>query len=102
MAFKINGVIINETSKVNSNLPWDSGRKMNGVQLNVCYNYDLTNTNPPFPPTPPVNFNYTDCAGTAQSTSIMVGDPPITVCALYDSVTGDPGGVISQGSRCTS
>lgn len=101
MTWKINGVEISETSKVNSVL-WVTGKKFNGIQLNVCYDYDLTNTNPPFPPTPPVNFNYTDCAGTAQSASIMAGDLPITVCALYDSVTGDPGGEISQGSRCTS
>jgi hypothetical protein len=101
MAFKINGVIISETSKISS-LLWGSGKKLSGVQLNICYDYDLTNLNPPFPPTPPVNFNYIDCDGNSQSASVMAGDPPATVCALYDSVTADPGGVFSQGSRCSS
>lgn len=111
MAFKINGVIINETTKVNSNLPWDSGRKMNGVQLNVCYEYELTNNNappppppppaPPPPPDPPMNFTYTDCSGTAQSANVDFGIP-VTVCALYDTVVDPGGGGISQGARCTS
>jgi hypothetical protein len=100
MTWKINGVTVNETSKVNSNLPWGTGKKMSGVQLNVCYNYDLFNPNPPFPPSPPMTFNYTDCAGNAQSASVMAGSPPATVCALVDSVSG-PGG-ISKGSRCSS
>jgi hypothetical protein len=39
MAFKINGVIISETSKINGVL-WVTGNKFNGIQLNICYNYD--------------------------------------------------------------
>jgi hypothetical protein len=100
MTWKINGVIVSETSKVNTNIVWGTGKKMNGVQLNVCYSYDLANLNPPFPPTPPVGFTYTDCDGNAQSTSIMAGNPPITVCAIYDSVSTGMGGGITKGSRC--
>lgn len=101
MAFKINGVEISETSKVGSVI-WNTGKKLSGVQLNICYDYDLTNTNPPFPPTPPVDFTYDDCDGNSQMVSINAGDPPQTVCALYNSVNTGPGGGISQGSRCSS
>jgi hypothetical protein len=99
MAWKINGIEISETSKVNGVL-WATGKKLNGIQLNVCYTYDLSNPNPPFPPSPPINFTYTDCAGNNQNVSVGAGQPPTTVCALVDSVSG--GGGISKGSRCTS
>jgi hypothetical protein len=99
MAFKINGVIISETSKVNGVL-WITGKKFNGIQLNICYNYDLTNNNPPFPPQPPVNFTYTDCSGNAQNVNVSSG-PPTTICALVGTVVDPPGGSSSQGSRCT-
>lgn len=102
MAFKINGVTISETSKVSSNLVWGTGKKMSGVQLNICYEYDLSNTNPPFPPSPPVNFTYDDCDGNSQFVDINAGDPPQTVCALVDSVNTGPGGAINQGLRCSS
>lgn len=100
MAWKINGVTVSETSKVNSNLVWGTGKKMNGVQLNICYEYELSNPNPPFPPSPPINFTYTDCAGNNQNTDVGAGSPPTTVCAIVDSVSG--GGGISQGARCSS
>jgi hypothetical protein len=99
MAWKINGVIVSETSKVNSATVWGTGNNMNGVQLNVCYEYTLTNTNPPFPPTPPVSFNYTDCDGNPQTANVPAGMPPATVCAIVGSVSGAGG--ISQGSRCS-
>jgi hypothetical protein len=98
MAWKINGVTVSETSKVNSNSVWGTGNKMNGVQLNVCYTYTLTNNDPPFPPQPPVSFNYTDCDGNPQTENVPQGSPPATVCAIVDSVSGAGG--ISQGSRC--
>jgi hypothetical protein len=100
MTWKINGVIVSETSKVNTNIVWGTGKKMNGVQLNVCYSYDLANLNPPFPPTPPVNFSYTDCDGNSQNISIGAGSPPTTVCAIVDSVSTGMGGGITKGSRC--
>jgi hypothetical protein len=100
MAFKINGVIISETSKVNGVL-WVTGKKLNGKQLNICYTYTLTNNNPPFPPSPPLNFTYTDCSGTGQNIIINGGDPPQNVCALVGTVSVPGGGSSSQGSRCT-
>ena len=98
MAWKINGVTVSETSKVNSATVWGTGNNMNGVQLNVCYSYELTNNDPPFPPLPPVSFNYTDCDGNPQTENIPQGSPPATVCAIVDSVSGAGG--ISKGSRC--
>jgi hypothetical protein len=97
MAFKINGTIISETSKVNGVL-WATGKKLNGKQLNICYTYTLTNNDPPFPPLPPMSFNYTDCDGNPQTENIPQGSPPATVCAIVDSVSGAGG--ISKGSRC--
>jgi hypothetical protein len=102
MAFKINGVIISETSKVSSDLVWGTGKKMSGVQLNICYEYELFNTDPPFPPPPPGNASYDDCDGNSQSTPVNAGDPPIIICALVDTVSADPQVSVSQGSRCSS
>lgn len=73
---------------------------MNGVQLNICYYYDLTNNNPPFPPSPPISFSYTDCDGNPQNADVGAGTPPTTVCALVGTVVDPPGGSSSQGSRC--
>jgi hypothetical protein len=101
MAWKINGVEISETSKVNG-ITWVTGKKFNNTQLNICYYYDLTNNNPPFPPSPPLNFTYTDCFGSAQNISIGAGSPPQQICALVDSVGVPPGGSSNKGSRCTS
>jgi hypothetical protein len=104
MAWKINGVEISETSKVNG-ITWVTGKKINGIQLNVCYTYTLTNNNPPptppTPPGPPLNFTYTDCSGTGQSININDGDPPQNVCALVGTVSVPGGGSSSKGSRCT-
>ena len=99
MAWKINGKEILETSRVNGVL-WVTGKKLNGIQLNICYNYDLTNNDPPFPP-PPMFFDYTDCFGNPQSVNVSPG-PPTTICALVDTVVDPPGGSSSKGSRCTS
>lgn len=99
MAWKINGIEISETSKVNG-VTWVTGKKFNGIQLNICYSYELSNPNPPFPPSPPISFSYTDCAGNAQTADVGAGDPPTTVCALVDSVSGAGG--ITKGARCTS
>ena len=98
MAWKINGVTVSETSKVNSDTVWGTGNNMNGVQLNVCYSYELTNNDPPFPPLPPVSFNYTDCDGNPQTENVPQGNPPATVCAIVDSVSGSGG--ITKGFRC--
>ena len=98
MAWKINGVTVSETSKVNSAQVWGTGNKMNGVQLNVCYSYELTNNDPPFPPLPPVSFDYTDCDGNPQTENVSQGMPPATVCAIVDSVSGAGG--ITKGFRC--
>ena len=35
MAWKINGIEISETSKVNG-VTWVTGKKLNGIQLNIC------------------------------------------------------------------
>lgn len=101
MAWKINGIEISETSKVNGVL-WGTGKKYNGNQLNICYYYDLSNNNPPFPPSPPLNFTYTDCSGTGQNINIGAGSPPQQVCALVDSVNLPVGGSATKGSRCSS
>ena len=98
MAFKINGVIISETSKVNGVL-WATGKKLNGKQLNICYYYDLANNNPPFPPTP-IQFSYDDCNGDPQTIDIGAGSPPQQVCALVGTVSVPGGGSSNQGSRC--
>ena len=100
MAFKINGVEISETSRVNGVL-WVTGKKLNGIQLNICYTYTLSNNNPPFPPSPPLNFTYTDCSGNGQSINIGAGTPPQQVCALVGTVSVPGGGSSSIGSRCT-
>ena len=116
MAFKINGVIISETSKISS-LLWGTGKKMSGVQLNICYEYELTNNNapppppppppppapppPPPPPDPPITFSYTDCFGDPQNANVDFGIP-VNVCALVGTVVDPPGGSSSQGSRCSS
>jgi hypothetical protein len=100
MAWKINGKEILETSKVNG-VTWVTGKKLNGKQLNICYNYDLSNNNPPFPPQPPMNFTYTDCFGSSQNVNVNPG-PPTTICALVDSVSVPPNGSANKGSRCTS
>jgi hypothetical protein len=99
MAWKINGLEISETSKVNSVL-WVTGKILNGIQLNICYTYTLTNNNPPFPPSPPLNFTYTDCSGTGQNIDIPPGTPPQDVCALVGTVVVPVGGSSSQGARC--
>ena len=98
MAWKINCLEISETSKVNSVL-WVTGKILNGIQLNICYEYELSNNNPPFPPSPPINFTYTDCSGTGQNIDIDAG-VPTTVCALVDTVVDPAGGSSSQGARC--
>jgi hypothetical protein len=100
MTWSINGSTPNETSYINSKL-FSTGKKINDTQLNVCYYYDLTNGNPPFPPSPPINFSYTDCFGSPQNVNVGAGDPPTTVCALVNSVSVPPGGSSNQGSRCT-
>lgn len=111
MTWKINGVIVSETSKVNSSTVWGTGKNMNGVQLNVCYSYELINNNtppppppppaPPPPPDPPINFTYTDCFGTSQNVNVDNGFP-VTVCALVGTVTDPAGGSSTEGARCTS
>ena len=98
MPWRINGSEIIETSKINGVL-WSTGKKLNGIQLNVCYYYDLTNNDPPFPPPPPMNFTYTDCFGSSQNVNVNPG-PPTTICALVDSVNVPPGGSASKGVRC--
>ena len=110
MAFKINGVEISETSKVNGVL-WATGKKLNGKQLNICYTYELTNNNappppppppaPPPPPDPPITFSYTDCFGNPQNVNVDFGAPQ-NVCALVGTVSSPGGGSSSKGARCTS
>lgn len=104
MAWKINGVTVSETSKVSSNTVWGTGRKMSGVQLNVCYTYDLANNvpdpPPPDPPNPPIDFSYTDCDGNSQNVGLMFGQTT-QVCAIVDSVTDSGGGDITNTTnRC--
>lgn len=104
MAWKINGKEISETSKVNG-VTWVTGKILNGIQLNICYSYELTNNNPPppppDPPDPPLNFSYTDCFGNPQNVNVDFG-APVTVCALVDSVSVPGGGSSTKGARCTS
>ena len=98
MAWKINGVEISETSKVNG-VTWVTGKKFNGVQLNICYDYTLNNNNPPFPPQPDITFTYNDCGGNPQNMNVPSGGFA-QVCALVDSVVDPPGGTSSKGARC--
>jgi hypothetical protein len=100
MPWKINGSEIIETSKINGVL-WATGKKLNGIQLNVCYDYTLQNNNPPFPPQPDITFNYNDCGGSAQSVTIPSGGNQ-QVCALVDSVSFGGNGSATKGSRCYS
>ena len=100
MAWKINGIEISETSKVNG-VTWVTGKKLNGIQLNICYTYDLNNNNPPFPPQPDITFNYDDCGGNPQTIGVPSAGST-QVCALVDSVQDPPGGSHSKGARCTS
>lgn len=44
MTWKINGVIVSETLKVNSCTVWGTGNNMNGVQLIFCYSHELINS----------------------------------------------------------
>jgi hypothetical protein len=96
MVWKINGVEISETSKVNGVL-WGTGKKYNGNQLNICYYYDLST----FPPSPPLNFTYTDCSGIGRNINIGAGSPQ-QVCALVGTVNVPGGGSSNKGSRCSS
>jgi len=100
MTWKVNGVEPIETSYVNGKIV-GVDIIINGQTLRVCYYYDLSNNNPPFPPQPPLNFTYTDCFGNSQNVNVNPG-PPTTVCALVDSVNVPPGGSANKGSRCTS
>jgi hypothetical protein len=100
MTWSINGSTPSEASYINGKI-FTTGKKINDVQLNICYFYDLTNNNPPFPPQPPVDFSYTDCFGNPQNVNVNSG-PPTTICALVGTVVDPPGGSSSQGSRCTS
>jgi len=100
MAWKINGIEISETSKVNG-VTWVTGKKLNGIQLNICYTYDLNNNNPPFPPQPDIQFSYTDCFNNPQTISVPSAGS-VQVCALVDSVQDPPGGSHSKGARCSS
>jgi hypothetical protein len=97
MTWSINGSTPSETSYINGKI-FTTGKKINNVQLNICYFYDLTNPNPPFPPSPPISFSYTDCSGNPQTENVAAGGPPATVCAIVDSVSGAGG--ITKGSRC--
>jgi hypothetical protein len=45
-----------------------------------------------------VSFNYTDCDGNPQTENVPQGNPPATVCAIVDSVSGAGG--ITKLSRC--
>lgn len=103
MTWKINGVIVSETSKVNG-VTWITGKKLNGIQLNVCYTYNLANNvpdpPPPAPPNPPIDFLYTDCDGNNQNVSLSFGQST-QVCALVGSVTDSGGGDITNtNTRC--
>lgn len=100
MAWKINGIEILETSKVNG-VTWVTGKKLNGIQLNICYTYDLNNNNSPFPPQPDIQFSYTDCFNNPQTIDVPSAGSA-QVCALVDSVQDPPGGTSSKGARCTS
>jgi hypothetical protein len=100
MTWSINGSTPSEASYINGKI-FTTGKKINDVQLNICYYYDLTNNDPPFPPPPPMNFTYTDCFGNSQNVNVNPG-PPTTICALVDSVGVPPNGSANKGSRCTS
>lgn len=104
MTWKINGVTVSETSKVSSNTVWGTGNKMSGVQLNVCYTYDISYNGPPpdpppAPPPPPQGFSWTDCDGNSQGTSLEFGQSQ-QICAIVDSVTGD-GDISNTNTRCS-
>ena len=102
MAWKINGVEISETSKLSGKL-FGTGKKVSGVQLNICYTYDISYNGPPpdpppAPPPPPQSFSWTDCDGNPQGTSLEFGQNQ-QICAIVDSVTGD-GDITNTNTRC--
>ena len=103
MAFKINGVLVSETSKLSTGNVFGTGKKVSGVQLNVCYTYDIANNvpdpPPPDPPNPPIDFSWTDCDGNSQNVGLSFGQSD-QICAIVDSVSDSGGGDITQQSRC--
>ena len=99
MPYSINGVSVNNISKMN-NYVMQGQNRINGVSINVCLEYTFENPNPPFPPSPDITFNYTDCAGNPQTIDVSAGSGPTVVCAILDSASSGPGGNINTGNPC--
>lgn len=104
MAFKINGSLVSETSKLSTGNVFGTGKTVNGTTVRVCYSYDIANNvpdpPPPAPPNPPIDFYWTDCDGNSQSTSLFFSQTD-QVCAIVGTVTDSGGGDITNTTnRC--
>jgi hypothetical protein len=98
MPYSINGISVNNISRING---YNMGgqNRINGISVNVCVEYTLTNNNPPFPPSPPIQFDFTDCAGIATFSQVPAGGQDF-VCAIVGTVMDPPEGTSSAGSPC--
>lgn len=99
MPYIINGVSVNDISRING-YTMQGQNRINGVSINVCLEYTFENPNAPFPPSPDITFNYTDCVGNPQTIDISAGSGPTVVCAIRDSASAGPGGNINPGNPC--
>ena len=98
MPYRINNVSVNDISIING-YTMQGQNRINGVSINVCLEYTLTNNNPPMPPSPPIQFDYTSCAGDPTFALIPAGAQDF-VCAIVGTVVDPPGGTSSAGNPC--
>lgn len=98
MPYSINGVSVNNISIING-YTMQGQNIINGVSINVCVAYTLTNNNPPMPPSAPIRFDYINCTG--ESTFALIpASAQDFVCAIVGTVVDPPGGTSSAGSPC--
>ena len=99
MPYSINGVSVNNISRINGYTMQGQNNRINGVSINVCVQYTLTNNNPPMPPSAPIRFDYINCTG--ESTFALIpADAQDFVCAIVGTVVDPPGGTSSAGNPC--
>lgn len=97
MPYSINGVSVNNISTINGYTMQGQNNIINGVSINVCLEYTLTNINPP--PAPLIQFDYINCAG--ESTfSLVGGGGQDVVCAIVNTVMIPIDGSATPGSPC--
>ena len=97
MPYSINGVSVNNISRINGYTMQGQNNRINGVSINVCLEYTLTNNN--LPPGPPMQFDYTNCAGDSTFSMVPAGGQDI-VCAIVNTVMIPIDGSATPGSPC--